>query len=208
MFPVGSKTDLERLRFRPLAGVGCFMSIAIGRVAQSGFPSPCGVWVVSKNYKGKDFITWFSSPCGVWVVSKTQTKRRLKTSFRPLAGCGLFPSGRCLRHGLSGVSVPLRGVGCFSGACRLSRRRAGFRPLAGCGLFPSEREIIAAILVSVPLRGVGCFFFYSCNCPADSVSVPLRGVGCFLLVSIFKIFGGFPSPCGVWVVSLHYDTDH
>ena len=33
--------------------------------------------------------------------------------FRPLAGCGLFPSGRCLRHGLSGVSVPLRGVGCF-----------------------------------------------------------------------------------------------
>ena len=57
-------------------------------------------------------------------------------TFRPLAGCGLFPSGRCLRHGLSGVSVPLRGVGCFTG---------------------KGQHLRINNQVSVPLRGVGCF---------------------------------------------------
>ena len=136
MFPVGSKTDLERLRFRPLAGVGCFMSIAIGRVAQSGFPSPCGVWVVSVPRDGVLLASEFPSPCGVWVVSvRALPPPRAIRDFRPLAGCGLF---------------------LLSGG--LHETVTSFRPLAGCGLFQTNNELTYAdIEVSVPLRGVGCF---------------------------------------------------
>ena len=122
--------------------------------------------------------------------------------FRPLAGCGLFPSGRCLRHGLSGVSVPLRGVGCFQVQTDLYMPRLvsvplrgvgcfkimsegleglqSFRPLAGCGLFPDlSLQKWRRGKVSVPLRGVGCFASLEMEYCWHQVSVPLRGVGCF-----------------------------
>ena len=167
--------------------------------------------------------------------------------FRPLAGCGLFPSGRCLRHGLSGVSVPLRGVGCFKelvnrktytirfpspcGVWVVSLERAGyhvvvlvsvplrgvgcfqgsgrsctewkdFRPLAGCGLFLYGEALHDAIEVSVPLRGVGCFPTSGRSITPRGVSVPLRGVGCFSTWIDKGVRYAFPSPCGVWVVSI------
>ena len=97
----------------PLRGVGCFRQGAASATGYQGFPSPCGVWVVSM--KKENILTYheFPSPCGVWVVS----------------------SGCKLRHGPSGVSVPLRGVGCFKIA----------------------EEELEGWMVSVPLRGVGCF---------------------------------------------------
>ena len=99
----------------PLRGVGCFCS-GITQITASRRFRPlagCGLFhrvkIMERTYR------WFPSPCGVWVVSTRSSRciRSRRRSFRPLAGCGLFPSGRCLRHGLSGVSVPLRGVGCF-----------------------------------------------------------------------------------------------
>ena len=126
----------------------------------------------------------------------------------PCRGCEWFIQ-QFLQCKHKWFSVPLRGVGCFRQGAASATGYQGFPSPCGVWVVSLERAgYHVVVLVSVPLRGVGCFFFYSCNCPADSVSVPLRGVGCFLLVSIFKIFGGFPSPCGVWVVSLHYDTDH
>ena len=146
--------------------------------------------------------------------------------FRPLAGCGLFPSGRCLRHGLSGVSVPLRGVGCFDAYKSNEDRREVSVPLRGVGCFPREAKRTRACGgVSVPLRGVGCFPREAKRTRAcGGVSVPLRGVGCFsgacrlsrrragfrplagcgLFPCIYIRLPdgrGFPSPCGVWVVS-------
>ena len=79
----------------------------------------------------------FPSPCGVWVVSKPCLVQPMGDCFRPLAGCGLFPlhvAERDMRH--------------------------SFRPLAGCGLFRYEMS--------------------------DDE----------------KCLQKFPSPCGVWVVSV------
>ena len=81
----------------------------------------------------------FPSPVGVWVVSWQSN-----------------PASEEQR-----VSVPLRGVGCFSGNEKLQRNQS----------------------VSVPLRGVGCFLARKHGTIASTVSVPLRGVGCFLRVS-------------------------
>ena len=79
----------------------------------------------------------FPSPCGVWVVSHNEKRKQFELL----------------------VSVPLRGVGCFS--------------LILCyedALYP----------VSVPLRGVGCFKVIPITeADGPQVSVPLRGVGCF-----------------------------
>ena len=164
-----------------MRGVGCFRQGAASATGYQGFPSPCGVWVVSSGCK--------------------------------------------LRHGPSGVSVPLRGVGCFMVECddslldefpspcgvwvvsdwilpglRLSRKfpspcgvwvvsvralpppRAirGFRPLAGCGLFLLFSEAETPLGGFRPLAGCGLFPMHYCpNCGAKMVSVPLRGVGCF-----------------------------
>ena len=144
----------------------------------------------------------FPSPCGVWVVSREQRRvRRIRT-----------------------VSVPLRGVGCFSRATASLTHTNGFRPLAGCGLFLYCRNDGADDTVSVPLRGVGCFrqgaasatgyqgFPSPCGVWVVSstdttrtqttrVSVPLRGVGCFRVRRKAWTSKRFPSPCGVWVVS-------
>ncbi len=41
-----------------------------------------------------------------------------RSGFRPLAGCGLFPSAGVNKMLTGVVSVPLRGVGCFFGTTR------------------------------------------------------------------------------------------
>ena len=70
----------------------------------------------------------------------------------------MFPIVRALTHSKQ-VSVPLRGVGCFSW-------RYYYYDTVFC--------------VSVPLRGVGCFGLDFTGVEIDpEVSVPLRGVGCF-----------------------------
>ena len=61
---------------------------------------------------------------------------------------------------------------------------------------------ISEAIVSVPLRGVGCFAGGGIAIGAKRVSVPLRGVGCFLPSARLSPPSWFPSPCGVWVVSL------
>ena len=145
------------------------------------FPSPCGVWVVSIDLWTNIPFAWFPSPCGVWVVStRCSGTTSPGTSFRPLAGCGLFPycyqplSEHCgfpspcglwvvsCRYQIKPVykievSVPLRGVGCFARSAATQTDD----------------------LVSVPLRGVGCFAMARLRRLIAVVSVPLRGVGCF-----------------------------
>ena len=79
------------------------------------FPSPCGVWVVSyiRLYDGR--VELVSVPLrGVGCFQYGYNKDTDYKSFRPLAGCGLFPSAQESMD-IKKVSVPLRGVGCFSG---------------------------------------------------------------------------------------------
>ena len=142
-----------------MRGVGCFLGFAREAPELCLFPSPCGVWVVSK-----------------WTISITSSE-----GFRPLTGCGLFLDNRRNTQA-QGVSVPLRGVGCFySRSAKDWRDYTGFRPLAGCGLF---RDIILCLNRFHgfrPLAGCGLFhddFDVKCS---KCVSVPLRGVGCFRL---------------------------
>ena len=103
--------------------------------------------------------------------------------FRPLAGCGLFPSGRCLRHGLSGVSVPLRGVGCFDDDihCRGDHRVSV--PLRGVGCFPMPMKKLLSSGCFRPLAGCGLFpsAFASRTVPSRSFR-PLAGCGLFRLL--------------------------
>ena len=102
----------------------------------------------------------------------------MRASFRPLAGCGLFRD-RANFDRPEGVSVPLRGVGCFEGYLRgfkdwwfpspcgvwvvswdlRGRRRnyACFRPLAGCGLFLKEQHRAYYLWCFRPLAGCGLF---------------------------------------------------
>ena len=54
----------------PLRGVGCFRQGAASATGYQGFPSPCGVWVVSLAKVNTYGLTIkFPSPCGVRVVS-------------------------------------------------------------------------------------------------------------------------------------------
>ena len=55
----------------------------------------------------------FPSPCGVWVVSKEEMDAMgLPCVSVPLRGVGCFPKLQS-SGGDTIVSVPLRGVGCF-----------------------------------------------------------------------------------------------
>ena len=143
------------------------------------FPSPCGVWVVSKLLHRIMSMRTFPSPCGVWVVSYFIGYQESVKSFPSPCGVWVVSSAECAgKHGHQ-VSVPLRGVGCFvvfpAGVVQIVfpspcgvwvvsegsedvEMTTGFRPLAGCGLFP------------------------------------YRGGWCYVVPE-------FPSPCGVWVVS-------
>ena len=69
-------------------------------------------------------------------------------------------------------------------------------------MFQIMKAINAEYEVSVPLRGVGCFTKEMMNDKEIKVSVPLRGVGCFDKRECYFDAYRFPSPCGVWVVSL------
>ena len=80
--------------FRPLAGCGSFLMKAYKAFDRNMFPSPCGVWVVSRKHRKIYQHTTFPSPCGVWVVSNKNERMKRKMK----------------------VSVPLRGVGCFGKA--------------------------------------------------------------------------------------------
>ena len=170
------------------------------------FPSPCGVWVVSHG--GITIMTQFfafPSPCGVWVVStRCSGTTSPGTSFRPLAGCGLFPAGirssRCTR---SRFPSPC-GVWVVSQIRASSRLYYPFPSPCGVWVVSNDRcNKTVNKIVSVPLRGVGCFKLLDMLDFLVGVSVPLRGVGCFSWRwSDDGIHCRFPSPCGVWVVSL------
>ena len=58
-----------------------------------------------------------------------------RTSYRPLAGCKLFHDAQLRPAGRGLVTVPLRGVSCFSRIHFVSRETVSYRPLAGCKLF-------------------------------------------------------------------------
>ena len=165
--------------FRPLAGCGLFPSLEMQYCRYQEFPSPCGVWVVSTRQVNQMKTPSFRPLAGCGLFLCPPDDAGVPRRFRPLAGCGLFPSGRCLRHGLSGVSVPLRGVGCFTWVHRYCYRdkfpspcgvwvvsamakhssvSEGFRPLAGCGLFRRCSACATHSMQSFrPLAGCGLF---------------------------------------------------
>ena len=119
----------------PLRGVGCFLPSA--RLSPpSWFPSPCGVWVVSLHPGDRLHQEEFPSPCGVWVVSGRSGRHGMQRGFRPLAGCGLFPTLYFEPRRYSAFPSPC-GVWVVSGSKQPRRPRSA--------------------KVSVPLRGVGCF---------------------------------------------------
>ena len=132
----GAPYTAETQCFRPLAGCGLFLLWAVVGLAGIGFRPLAGCGLFPR----RRWMPWashvFPSPCGVWVVSvRALPPPRAIRGFRPLAGCGCF---RALLHPVPyrrGISVPLRGVGCFW----------------------SEDVTIYHSIVSVPLRGVGCF---------------------------------------------------
>ena len=122
----------------------------------------------------------FPSPCGVWVVSRATCVVLRTGGFRPLAGCGLFLGICAGGAGIMPVSVPLRGVGCFKMDNQYYIVRGFPSP---CGVW---------VVSGMHLRYDRC----------RGVSVPLRGVGCFWITGETRKHKEFPSPCGVWVVSI------
>ena len=143
----------------------------------------------------------FPSPCGVWVVSGRACGSSGPRSFRPLAGCGLFLRFTASKS-VPCVSVPLRGVGCFDMRIAMSCALAFPSP---CGVWVVSSYCKAScirFLVSVPLRGVGCFMSIAIGRVAQSGFPSPCGVWVVSRSysrSIRK--PGFPSLCGVWVVS-------
>ena len=119
----------------PLRGVGCF-GILPKMARRAPFPSPCGVWAVS--------------------VRALPPPRAIR-GFRPLAGCGLFRSGPIVAKTASWFPSPC-GVWVVSRGRRLRSVRRGVSvPLRGVGCFENRKEEEIRVWVSVPLRGVGCF---------------------------------------------------
>ena len=89
--------DTPRQYFRPLAGCGLFLIWLMAWMKMAAFPSPCGVWVVSRFDELKRGTPQFPSPCGVWVVSAKlhilsgATGKRIVNS-----AVLLYHIGRCL----------------------------------------------------------------------------------------------------------------
>ena len=141
----------------PLRGVGCFINIEY-EARFAVFPSPCGVWVVSEMVLTVHRWFAFPSPCGAWVVStcRCATGRRLGVSV-PLrgVGCFLLPLSRCLQSRL--FPSP---CGVWVVSTQLHMLSAVTRFPSPCGVWvvsPAARLSQPAAVVSVPLRGVGCF---------------------------------------------------
>ena len=200
-FPFAAASSISFLVSVPLRGVGCFETGSLHH-RPARFPSPCGVWVVSEQWRKTMEITSFRPLAGCGLFPLILLPFAAAMSFRPLAGCGLF------RYRLGGVtvsevSVPWRGVGCFRGEMFAPLGRKVSVPLRGVGCFAGKGADRVGKRVSVPLRGVGCFYsrsakdwrdytgfrplagcglFPSGRClrhGLSGVSVPLRGVGCF-----------------------------
>ena len=75
----------------PLRGVGCFEDGGAANGLYEGFRPLAGCGLFPGNKYNYQFGNWFPSPCGVWVVSRDNMEtKELITGFRPLAGCGLF----------------------------------------------------------------------------------------------------------------------
>ena len=93
--------------------------------------------------------------------------------------------------------VSFRVVGVGVGGC--------FRPLAGCGLFPHGPGSRPDPAGFRPLAGCGLFPLYPEDSPASRCFRPLAGCGLFRTILVTHIQSEqFPSPCGVWVVSVDY----
>ena len=126
----------------------------------------------------------------------------------PLRGVGCF-SDKSIKPLVLSVSVPLRGVGCFPQSISQALQQLFPSP---CGVWVVSNDRCNKTvnkIVSVPLRGVGCFKLLDMLDFLVGVSVPLRGVGCFSWRwSDDGIHCRFPSPCGVWVVSSGTPTRH
>ncbi len=123
-------------------------------------------------------------------------------SFRPLAGCGLFPDAdekvtfKWVFPSPCGVwvvserfCIPYRTVEEFPSPCGVWVVSQIQEECQMKNLFPSpcgvwvvsadDRHDKPDTAVSVPLRGVGCFQNRRSRTRTERVSVPLRGVGCF-----------------------------
>ena len=170
----------------------------------TGFPSPCGVWVVSSGCKLRGWCDnvgvsvplrgvgcfptrperyedrAFPSPCGVWVVSEKYGYTESDSGFPSPCGEWVVSIGGCMTKLSILVSVSLRGVGCFQQNRSDEKWANGFRPLAGCGLFRQWTN------ANGPKRQ----FPSPCGVWVVSYGYPN-------LANEFL----FPSPCGVWVVS-------
>ena len=71
----------------------------------------------------------------------------------------------------------------------------------------SSLNVSHAPFLSVVLcRGCGWFLHQFLQCKHKWFSVPLRGVDCFYgwNFDVYEVYGVFPSPCGVWVVSMQH----
>ena len=169
--------------------------------------------------------TRFPSPCGVWVVSGTTGPRPTAHSFCPLAGCGLFRGDRdyfdrvrwfpspCGVWVVSVVSWKTSLPSWFPSPCGVwvvsqteccTSSENGFRPLAGCGLFRPIAYYMLKQVVSVPLRGVGCFRVRRKAWTSKRFPSPCGVWVVSLVKAQIEWVKEFPSPCGVWVVSRHF----
>ena len=114
-FLCGDGSYIDGIGFRPLAGCGLFLERFANMLRASSFRPLAGCGLFRASQTRRSSRSRYPSPCGVWVVSPNRTGCVLLRGFRPLAGWGCFVefTGVSLRRK---VSVPLRGVGCFSAA--------------------------------------------------------------------------------------------
>ena len=145
--------------FRPLAGCGLFLGICAGGAGIMPVSVPLrgvGCFKMDNQYY---IVRGFPSPCGVWVVSirgARKTGEIIRVSV-PLRGVGCFYSRSAKDWRDYTGFRPLAGCGLFRDIILCLNRFHGFRPLAGCGLFHDDFDVKCSKCVSVPLRGVGCF---------------------------------------------------
>ena len=59
------------------------------------FPSPCGVWVVSRAGAAAHKVARFRPLAGCGLFLLMPSMLLIRKSFRPLAGCGLFLGSSC-----------------------------------------------------------------------------------------------------------------
>ena len=115
LFLLWAVVGLAGIGFRPLAGCGLFPRRRWMPWASHVFPSPCGVWVVSvRALPPPRAIRGFRPLAGCGLFLERRRYNIPQHSFRPLAGCGLFRRFGRAGAAFLGVSVPLRGVGCFN----------------------------------------------------------------------------------------------